>query len=177
MVMWSVGGWHYCTGLIKLMRAERTWDPETRQATLKGAMGDILYSYEKISLKEPLAAEISVAYARALRLAKQPEKALQVLDKVRPLHPRYVPLYVAYTVLFFDAQDYAAAVATLEEGNRQTGDRIGELQYYLGLAYFKSGQIEQAREYEAKARQNRYPLHGLARLLSEHDAKQTSHKE
>jgi len=144
---------------------------------LRSAMGDILYSYEKISLQEPLAAEISVTYARALRLAKKPEKALEALNKVRPLHPRYVPLYVAYTVLFFDAEDYPAAAAMLEEGNRQTGDRIGELQYYLGLAYFKSGRIDQAREYEQKARENGYPLRGLARLLAEHDSGEPSDKE
>jgi len=170
-LLWGIGGWHYCTGHIKVMRLESRPQRPDRDSLLKQAFGDINYSLSKISPEEPWAAQMAVTLARAFRVAREPEKALQVLDKYRPLHPRYAQLYLAYTVVYFDQKDYHSAVEVLEEGNRNTGDRIGELQYYLGLAHFRAGNIEQARLYADKARNNRYPFKALARKLAEYDAK------
>jgi len=171
-LIWKVGGWHYCMGYLKVQRLELMTVTLNRKDLLRQALGDILYSFKRIAKTEPWAAEMAVTYARALRLADKNDQAIEVLDEIKPLHPKYGPIYTAYTALYFDNEEYDKAVAVLEEGNRATGDSLGELQYFLGLAYFKSGNIEQARVYEQKARENEYPLRFLTRKLAEYDAKQ-----
>jgi predicted Zn-dependent protease len=135
------------------------------------AMDDMRFSYDKINKKDPWAAEMAVAIARVLRLQHKPKDALELLDKTRKLHPEYPPLYTAYTAILFDEKDYAEAAKILAEGNQATGDKIGEIQYFLGIALFRSGDIEGARRFEAKAREAKYPLHRLTKLLADHDKK------
>jgi tetratricopeptide (TPR) repeat protein len=170
---WAVGGWHYCTGLVHLSRAELWTDRGARrERRIADAETNINYSFSKIDKRLPWAAEMAVAMARVKRLEHKPDEALAILDATRKLHPAYAPLYLAYAVILFDKKDYEKAAEILAEGNKATGDKIGELQYFLGIALFRSGDIDGAREFEAKAKQAKYPLHRLSQLLAEHDKKQ-----
>lgn len=166
------GAWHYCHGYIMVQRLEANTHPSRREEYLRFSLEEIRFSLERAYPRtEPLAAAIAVTYARALRQAKKPKQALKLLDTYRKLHPSYPPLYTAYIALLFDNKQYADAIKILEEGNKATGDKVGQLQYFLGLAYFKEGQIEQARIYEQKARENKFWARALTRKLAAYDAK------
>lgn len=170
-LMWAVGGWHYCVGWLKVQRVQTGHPSSIKGDLLRDALKDIEYSYSKIDKKEPWAAEMATTKARALRLGKQHDAALKVLNDIKPLHPTYGPMYLGYSAIYFEQKDYAKAAEILREGNKATGDKIAAIQYFLGLSLFKSGQIDEARIYEAKARENRYPMRFLTRKLAEHDRK------
>lgn len=168
-LLWDIGGWHYCTGVVKLIRAELGMEPKARKALLVDAHKDVGYSLQRIPRNQPLAAEIGVAMARIEHLLSHDEKALKILDELQPLHPGYSPLYTAYAAILLKSKEYSRAAEILAAGNTATGDRLGEIQYFLGIALFHAGDIEAARQYEAKAIANHYPLRYLTRLLAQHD--------
>jgi len=174
---WSkkFGIWHFCTGYIHLLRAEANPDQRARKRILnKWVFQDLNWVPKGIKPEHPLSPLVNTALARALRSVGQHEKAIEVLDKIRKHHPSDPNLYSVYTAIYFDEKDYPKAIEILEQGNQATGDKIGELQYFLGLAYFYTDQIDKARIYEEKARQNKYPFRALTRKLAEHDAKKAS---
>jgi len=166
------GIWHFCHSYIMVQRLELNTHPSQREKYLRQADEGIQYVLrQKPDLKEPMIADVVITHARLLRQQKEPEKALKLLDKLRSLHPTYLPIYSAYTALYFDKKTYAPLIALLEEGNKATENKVAEIQYYLGLAYLKAGDIENARIYEKKAREGGYPFRYLTRKLAEYDAK------
>lgn len=167
----QLGFWHFCAGYIWLMRSELAVDPERSKALMQKGLGDIYYVQRQLKPKHPLTPMVHAALARALRQVGEVDKAIELLDKTRKHHPGHAPLYTVQSAIYFDQQDYPKAVEILELGNQATGDRSAQLQYYLGLAYYRNEQIELAREYERKAREGGFPLRYLARKLAEHAAR------
>ena len=164
-VLWASGGWHYCTGLLKVRRAELMPPTPEFRDYVEDALKDINVSFVKIDKQEPWSAEMAVTAARAHRLLKETDEAEKFLKFARSQHPSYAPAYTASAMLSFDAKDYQAAIAILQEGINSSGDS-GELHYFLGLAYFYDGNIEEAKKYAESARSLGYPLTGLARKIS-----------
>ncbi|PWV61118.1 tetratricopeptide repeat protein [Plasticicumulans acidivorans] len=66
----------------------------------------------------------------------------------------------------FRRGDYEAAIENFDEANR-LGLRSAELDYNLGLSYFKVGQLDKAKEYAKQAYAKGYPLLGLKKKLIE----------
>ena len=168
-LIWDVGGWHYCNGLVKLRRAELAPRTIETMAIVKDAIRDMDYSLSRINPKEPWAAEMLVAMARAWRILEKPDEAKKFLDIARKNHPSYPQTYLAMATLHFDKAEYTEAVSILKEGVAATEIPSAELEYFLGLAHFKDGNIEAARQQERRARSMGYPLTGLARKLTLHD--------
>lgn len=177
----SLGLWHFCQAYVRLQRLELK-SVRNRRAEIDFALDDIMYVYRQLDPREgrnarhPMFAPVGVAYARLMREARKRHQALEILDTVKKYHPSYPPMYTVYTALLFDQKQYRKAVEILEEGNRKTGDRIGEIQYFLGLSYLNIGEIEKARIFERKARENKYPFRALTRKLAAHDARQAAKK-
>ncbi|MCA9233507.1 MAG: hypothetical protein KDA57_22905 [Planctomycetales bacterium] len=168
-LIWDVGAWHYCTGVVKVRRAELMPRNSPDQKDLvNDALVDIGYSFERMPKQELWYAEMAVTAARCYRLLGNTERARRLLDLGRKHHPDYAPTYSALALLSFDEKDYATAIGVLEKGNEATGKKSSELNYFLGLAYFYAGDIEKARHQEALARELGYPLSGLARKIAQH---------
>ncbi|MCP5315327.1 MAG: hypothetical protein H6955_17345 [Chromatiaceae bacterium] len=168
-LIWDVGGWHYCTGVVKLRRAElMPRNISGFEALVKDALLDIDFSFERMPKRELWYAEMAVAAARGYRLLGDTKRAREFLKLAQDNHPRYAPTYSALALLSFDEKDYATAIGVLEKGNEATGKKSSELNYFLGLAYFYAGDIEKARHQEALARELGYPLSGLARKIAQH---------
>lgn len=174
---WKVGGWHYCNGLVLLNRARMAINPQDKKVFMDEAYKWMLYSYQRIDLKQPWAAEMSLNMARVLLMQGKPEAAIKILDKARPLHPHYAPIYLGYAAILFKTKDYAKAARILAAGNKATGDRNGELQYFLGLAMFHTGNIQAAKRYAAKARANHYLMQYLPRQLAKYDRERAAGKK
>jgi len=172
--VFKLGLWHLCAAHIWVRRSELEINPVKRKTMAKKAFGDINYVKRQIGPDHVIAPLTYRTLARAYRQFGERDKALKELDSVRKHHPSDPNLYSVYTAIYFDEKDYPKAIEILEQGNQATGDKIGELQYFLGLAYFYTDQIDKARIYEEKARQNKYPFRALTRKLAEHDAKKAS---
>lgn len=168
---WRIGIWHYCIGYIKVMRAELGILPRDRDAWADEAIGNLNYSYQKIPKTEPWAAEMAVTIARAYRVLGKGDKAREYLEVARRMRPQYPQTYSVLSMLHFDREEYRQAADILEEGNEATGGRSAELNYFLGLAYVKTGEIEAAREQAKLAKSLGYPLDGLSRQITEHAEK------
>jgi tetratricopeptide (TPR) repeat protein len=172
--IWSkkYGMWHFCTGYIWLLRAEATPDPEKRKAYLnREVIGDLNYVPRQIGPDHPLSPLVDTAYARALHLIGEREKALAILSDLKNHHQKVPMIYTLYAGIYFDQEQYQKAIDVLKAGNQATNDSVPELLYFLGVAYFKIGDIENARIYETKARDGGFPLRYLTRKLAEHDEK------
>jgi tetratricopeptide (TPR) repeat protein len=167
-VLWASGGWHYCTGLLKVRRAELMPQTPDFRAYVEDALKDINVSFDKIDKKEPWSAEMAVTAARAHRLLNEPDEAERYLKFARSKHPSYAPGYTATAMLSFDRKDYAAAIEVLQAGMEGAGDS-GELHYFLGLAYFYQGDVDTAKQHAESARALGYPLTGLARKIARHE--------
>tara|TARA_R110001583_G_scaffold154316_1_gene306001 strand:+ start:35388 stop:36125 length:738 start_codon:yes stop_codon:yes gene_type:complete len=161
----SIGIWHYCMGLIHVLRAERTMDP----SGVDRGFADLMYSYEKIPKYEPWAAEMAVTIARAYRIKRNYKKAKEYLETVLINRPDYVLTYSVLAMLYFDQEKYIDAITVLVEGNANTEGKSAELNYFLGLAYLYNGDIDAAKKQEAIARELGYPLQGLAQKIAEHE--------
>lgn len=168
-VLWSSGGWHYCTGLLKVRRAELMPRTSEMEDTVKDALKDINYSFEKIDKDELWSAEMAVTAARAHRLLKQVDDARRYLKFAQDKHPEYGPTYMALAMLAFDEADYGSAIEALQTGLRFAEDHSGELHYFLGLAYVRVGDYENAKRQEHIARSRGYPLQGLARKIAQYE--------
>lgn len=168
------GGWHYCTGLLKIRRAELMPVTPDFKEYVEDALKDVNVSFDRIDKGEPWAAEMAVVAARGYRLLSDRDKALEYLDYARKQHPSYVPTYAVLARFEFDEQDYAAAIDILQSGIEATEDPTGELHYFLGLAQFNLGQIADAKHSEQIARGKGYPLPGLARKISAREAGQVA---
>ena len=171
---WIGGLWHYCAGLVKLMRAE-LGSVRMTEGLANEIMGDIDHSLKGLinggREGHPWTIEMLIAQARVKRLQRQREEALELLEQLRKEHPGFPAIYTTYASVLFDDKRYAEALPVLADGNRATGDQFPEIQYFLGLGYFRNGDITNARTYEKKAREGGYPFRYLTRKLAEHDAK------
>lgn len=165
------GTWHFCTGYIWLLRAEATTDRKKHKSFLsKGVLQDLNWVPRQIGPAHPLAPLVDTALVRALRILGEYEKAIKILNELKVHHPGVPEIYTAYTAIYFDQKKYEQAVDVLEFGNKATNDKVLELQYFLGVAYLKTGDIESARIYEKKAREGGFPLFYLTRQLAKYDA-------
>jgi tetratricopeptide (TPR) repeat protein len=173
-VLWASGGWHYCTGLLKVRRAELMPVTPELEEYVKDALKDINVSLDRIDKREPWAAEMATVAARGYRLLSDRDKAMDYLEFARKQHPSYVPTYSVLARFEFDDKDYVAAIEILQSGIEATEDPTGELHYFLGLAQFYSAQLADAKQSEQTARGKGYPLQGLARKLTAHEAEQVA---
>jgi len=170
------GIWHTCHGFIWLHRLELNSYPKKRDIFQRNALGELGYTLRGLlpgsaDEKFPFVAEWLVAHARALFQAKEYKKAIKQLDRARGLFPSYYPLYTVHATIHFNEDQTGLGIEILEEGIKATGDPVGELNYHLGLAYFKAGEIAKARTHEKVARERKYPFRFLTRKLAELDAK------
>ena len=167
----KLGVWHFCTGYIYLLRAQAAPNLEERKQLLRYSMGDLHWVPKQITPDHPLAPMVSTALARGYSLIGESGKALEILEDLQKHHPGHPSIYSVYTAIYFDQKQYDKAIDILTSGNQATGDKVPELHYFLGVAYLKTGDIENARIYEKKAREGGYPFRYLTRKLAEYDAK------
>ena len=156
-LIWKVGVWHYCVGLIKIVRAERTMSVSEAD---KGIF-DALSSYNKTPKYEYLATEMAVTIARGYRIKKDYVTAEKYLQIPLRFHPNYEMTYSVLSSIYFDKKEYLNAINVLIEGNDATGGKSAEINYFLGLAYANIGNIKMAKEQSIIAKSLGYPLLGL----------------
>jgi tetratricopeptide (TPR) repeat protein len=87
---------------------------------------------------------LAIAYMKA----KKPEKAKQLLDRAVQRSPKNTDIFRAVAEYYREAQDYKAAITTLERVPNKTADVFSELGYTYELAGMKK---ESADTYEKAA--------------------------
>lgn len=158
---WRIGGWHYCGGVIKIRRAELSTNTREREKNFLEGIQNANYSYSRIDKTNLWAAEMATTIARGYRGLGDIEKAKDHLDEAIRYHPKYPGAYVLYAMLYFDAEDYAAAKEYLLKANDAARGLSSEINYFLGLASIELGELAEAKKFAAEAARLGYPLTGL----------------
>ena len=162
------GIWHFCSGLVKVRRAELSSSTSESLELAASGLKSITFSLRKIDPKShPWASDMLFFKARAHRILKEEKEAMEALALITKYHQAYAPAYTMLARLRFDERDYPAAIEALESGIEAAGSEHGELHYFLGLAYFYNNEIEKAKAHAQMAQELNYPLPGLARKLAE----------
>jgi|GEM_PF-3145545 len=161
MIAWNAGMWHYCGGVIRIRRGELSFNQAEREDYLRKGIDNAMYSYQRIDKTNPWSAEIATTIARAYRDLSEKNNAKKFLDEALKYHPDYAAAYALYAMIYFDQGEYKTAKDYLLKADRASKGQSSEVIYFLGLASFKLGQIDEAHKYAKQAADMGYPLTGL----------------
>ncbi|MCF6353717.1 MAG: hypothetical protein L3J26_01215 [Candidatus Polarisedimenticolaceae bacterium] len=161
----SGGLHHYCTGGIYFRRAKVASNEGGRTFLLTRALGEFNYTAIRIQENHPLWSEIYANVGLVNWELGHHEKAFSALNTGIRVQPESPSAYLAMAQLFFKEKKLGKAVDILKRAKAKIGDKSVELSYFLGLAYFETGQMEKAKEEAKKAYEGGYPLLGLKNKL------------
>lgn len=159
------GAWHYCAGLSHLDQAEAEFNPVLREQKYRGAIADVMFSYNRTLVTSPWSARYSVALARAYRGLKEYVHAARFLNEAIAYHPDNIAAYSLLSLVLMDQGQYAEAKAVLLRGDGVVQGKSAEFAYFLGLASVELGEFAAAREYADRANSLGYPLGGLRQKI------------
>lgn len=151
---------HFCAGLIYMDRA-RTSAIVREQFLLNSAEDEMLGQYERVPPSDPFFGHVVSGLARLYRQKGEPQKALGMLREGIAAAPQFAPNYSLAFLVLRDAGRDEEAENVLIEGNEATNGRSAEINYFLGLLYADSGELDSAVEHARIAYQLGYPLPGL----------------
>ncbi|MAT52327.1 MAG: hypothetical protein CMK32_14210 [Porticoccaceae bacterium] len=167
-LIWKVGGWHYCGGAIKVRRAKNMVKPHERESTLKDAISNTKYSYNRIDKSNPWAIDMAITMADAYKELGEWQKSIDVLDQISQYHTNNSKILTMYGMVYYDRKDFPKAMTRFEQASKAAGGSSAEIIYFMGLTAFKLGDIESAKRYAVKAKAMGYPLAGLWNMVNEH---------
>jgi tetratricopeptide (TPR) repeat protein len=139
---------HYCAGLI--FDSVRN-DPAR-------AVREYTYSYQRVPKTSPFSPQIGSKIAFANYKANNKQQAVLYAQLVIRTNPNDSAGYVIKGMIERKEGQIEQAIKTLENGFRNTQGTSAELNYHLGIAYFNSGDFNQARKYANSAYNLGYPL-------------------
>lgn len=164
-LVWKTGGWHYCQGKLKINHAKNEPNEYLRKQLYEDGIGNAKYTYNRIDKTNPWAAEIAATMAQGyLGLGKR-DIAITILDEALKQHPDNSRLLIEYGMLYYYEENYKDALSYFKKANHADDGRSSMTAYFIGLAYYRLGDIENAQIYSNKARDLGYPLDGLQKLI------------
>lgn len=160
------GGWHYCAGLVHIRRAKNpaATDYEV-DASLHHAISEVQFTVRNIEKKNPWYSEIGVTLGDIYKLKGEHKKAIESYNTVIGNFPLYGPAYSAKALLLKDQGKLTEAIKVLEGVDELVINNSAEINYFLGLFYFKLGKLQQASKYSDKAYSLGYPLPWLKQQI------------
>ena len=114
---------HYCYALVYLMKAvQYSTPPEMRRFYLSTAFSEIQYVVERIPDDHMLRPELLTKQAMILRRLNKPKEAVDLLNQVVQLDPKYWRAYYELAESYVALKDKKKAREVLEEGLGQVPD-------------------------------------------------------
>ncbi len=164
------GAWHYCAGITHLDRAMAAASSAKRERLYRGAIADVMFSYDRTEVSSPWWAMYSVAIARAYRGLKEYDTAIRFLEEVIKHHPQRINAYTLLGLIYKDKKDIVAAKKIFLQGNEIADEKSSEILYMLGLLSIDIGEVDEAKKYADQAAKLGYPLTGLDRKIKKFEA-------
>lgn len=146
---------HYCAGLGYLA---------TTPPTYHRAVPEINYTRSKSRPGSPLWADMSINYARAVEGLGRRGEAIEILTDLQGQEPTNVDVYVALGATLKRAGKLEDAIAALEEGVTQAGNKRPAL-FWLAHYYHEAGDINRAAELTRLAEQAGMKMDSLREKL------------
>ncbi|NIB43122.1 hypothetical protein HBA55_26175 [Pseudomaricurvus alkylphenolicus] len=160
-----VGGWHYCGGAIRILRAKSTPELEKKRSLMEKAIRDIQYSFSKMDPSHWWTVEMVSSLAIALSELGKYGGASEVLDSIAVFHPHHHRIAATRGMLAYSSGEFQSALEYFQQADEFAKGKVAENVYFAGLAAYKLGNYELASSYASRAKSLNYPLDGLAKLL------------
>lgn len=157
---------HHCAGLGYFQRANLAGTANERTKALGKARDESRFSFDRTPTQLPIYAEIATHLGTIARASKDSKAALRYFEIARQTHPEYPGGYQGAALVLQDDGKYDAAIEILLAGNEATQGSSAEIHYFLGMAYLKLNQLDEASEHATQAYSLGYPLPGLRNKLA-----------
>jgi len=157
---------HYCYGLAEMGRYRRERDPQQRAFRLRRSVSEFTFALNRTPREHPMYAEMSTQLGLTHRAQQQPEEAMRNFNDAIASHPEFAGAYEGKALLYRDSKEYSKARDVLLEGDKATGGKSADIQYFLGLVLVDLKDYAEARERAIKAYKLGYPLGGLRDKLA-----------
>ncbi|MCT6699032.1 tetratricopeptide repeat protein [Rheinheimera sp. 4Y26] len=161
------GAWHYCAGLVILKRAQQTLDERKKAALYKKALNEISFTARKVPQHNPFYGEIKLNLARAQFSVGSFDKSSATLKTLLKELPSYLPAYIELARQHDKKGKTQEAIAILNSADEKHKQTSADLNYFIGIYYFKTNDYEKAKQHAKVAYARGYPLPGLRRMLKE----------
>lgn len=161
------GAWHYCAGLVILKRAQQTSDDKKQIANYKRALDEISFTARKVQPENPFYGEVRLNLSRTLFYLNDFDKSSTILRNLLVVNPGYLPAYIELARQHDKKGKTQEAIAILNSADDKHKQNSADLNYFIGIYYFKTKDYEKAKQHAKVAYARGYPLPGLRRMLKE----------
>ncbi|HCU65318.1 MAG TPA: hypothetical protein DF774_06125 [Rheinheimera sp.] len=161
------GAWHYCAGLVFLKRAQQTGDDKKQIANYQKALQEISFTARKVQPENPFYGEVQLNLARTLFFLNDFDKSSTILRNLMVVNPGYLPAYIELARQHDKKGKTQEAIAILNSADDKYKQTSADLNYFIGIYYFKTKDYEKAKQHAKVAYARGYPLPGLRRMLKE----------
>jgi len=159
------GAWHYCAGLVYLSRAALESSEAKKIATYKRALDEISFSARKVLPDHRVYGEIHVNQAKAAYLTGDTAASRTMLEKLIAKMPTYTPAKIELARQLAKDKQLQDAIDLLLSVDPTVRDKSADLNYALGVYYFRLKNLDESSIYARKAYQLGYPLPWLKQQL------------
>lgn len=163
----SGGAWHYCAGLIYLKRAQQAGTEIKQLGNYRTALTEISFTARNIEPDSPYYGEVRLNLARALFYLGEFDKSNTTLRNLLVVSPGYLPGYIELARQHDKKGKTKEAIAILNSADEKHKQTSADLNYFIGIYYFKTKDYEKAKQHAKVAYARGYPLPGLRRMLKE----------
>lgn len=160
-----LGEWHYCAGLIYLQRARSISSDVDKKKVLKIARSEMIFSIKKAGSMPVKSMEMRTELAKVHYYMGEKSKAFQYLNTAVANYPNHTPIYLALAELNYDNKSSVKAVEKIVSAPEKVLSSSAELNYFVGLHYYKTGKIKLAKDYARTAYELGYPFPWLKNKL------------
>jgi tetratricopeptide (TPR) repeat protein len=162
-------GWyalhHFCAGLAKTDRAAREPDKTKRGSRYNDAIYEFTFYIARTPPTHPLYAEAQVRVCLAEDSNNAMAEGLSNCDAAIRAQPSNPVGYTGKATVYRRHKQFTEAREVLDLGDKETGGKSAEIQYFLGLAYLDLKDYDKALEHARSAYSLGYPLQGLRNRL------------
>lgn len=159
------GAWHYCAGLVFMSRAGLEASQAKKMATYKRALDEISFSARKVHEDHRVYGEIHLNQAKAAFLLGDAAASKTMLEQLIQKLPTYVPAKIELSRQLAKTKQLQPAIDLLLSVDPAQRDKSADLNYALGVYYFRLKKHDDALIYARKAYQLGYPLPWLKQQL------------
>lgn len=152
-------GWrdlhHFCAGIVRENRGE-----------VGHALSDYSYTLNRLDNHHYLYVFIAAKMANAYIKLKDYENAASYAERAINTNPNDAMGYIVKSKVYKQQGQALQGINILEQGFKLSNGNSAELNYHLGVAHFKQGNMEQAQKYATLAYKLGYPLPWLKNQLT-----------
>ncbi len=159
------GAWHYCAGLVYMTRASYEPSLQKKQELYKKSIHEMAFSIGRITAEHWLYGEMLLNQAKAVYSLGDKFKSRTMLEQLLKQKPDYFQAKIELSRQYAKENNFQPAIAMLLAVPSEVKEKSADLNYALGVYYFKTGKFEDSHVYAKKAYQLKYPLPWLRTQL------------